>query len=499
MGKGGSSTSVEIPAYIEDAAKKNLTRADRISAIGSVPLSYGPTVAAFTPMQQSSFANTANVANSFGLNAPQQGYGFYGGLDAPTTYANGVTAYSAAPIYQNIMDAFGAARPGQKSYIDSFFIDPFSGSYGSNVMPFSDYTTYTNMTDDTTTSTTGGPSSGGSPSTSDPGSSSSVTIDPGYDINPVIIDNTITDAAGNPAPFLGPDVFDPDGNDNFLSNDEYNAAVSTIGDAIGNPNYNPDTDVIYGTSGQDAFINNAAAQEAADTLYNQNQVIYGPATGNNVTSLTTGGANWQDTVGQNNNSSGMSMEDMIDAQADAYQASGTTFDMKDPSTFISSSQAYNEPATITPVIGNNDTGSNSFSQTMANIFTPNDGTSYEDGKLVVDNKNDNDNQGSADSSDDCVIATHAVASGGFTPNMKREAVVWCMHKLHNRWWGEAVRRGYRYLGRQKIEQGKAREHYAEFRRYIDFASGKRRDLRGAITFSLRTAQFFAVGLIKRSA
>ena len=29
MGKGGSSTSVEIPAYIEDAAKKNLTRADQ--------------------------------------------------------------------------------------------------------------------------------------------------------------------------------------------------------------------------------------------------------------------------------------------------------------------------------------------------------------------------------------------------------------------------------------------------------------------------------------
>ena len=460
MGKGGSSTSVEIPAYIEDAAKKNLTRADRISAIGSVPLSYGPTVAAFTPMQQSSFTNTANVANAFGLNAPQQGYGFYGGLDAPTTYANGVTAYSAAPIYQNIMDAFAADRPGQKSYIDSFFIDPFSGSYGSNVMPFTDYTTYTNMTDDTTTSTTGGP--GTSTSTSDPGSSStntSVTIDPGYDINPVIIDNSITDAAGNPAPFLGPDVFDPDGNDNFLSDGNYDA----------------------------------------DTIYNNNQVIYGPATGNNVTSLTTGGANWQDTVGQNNNSSGMSMEDMIDAQADAYQSSGVTFDMNDPSTFISSSQAYNEPATITPVIGNNDTGSNSFSQTMANIFTPNDGTSYEDGKLVIDNKNDNDNQGSADSSDDCVIATHAVASGGFTPNMKREAVVWCMHKLHNRWWGEAVRRGYRHLGRQKIEQGKAREHYAEFKRYIDFASGKRRDLRGAITFSLRTAQFFAIGLIKRSA
>jgi hypothetical protein len=151
--------------------------------------------------------------------------------------------------------------------------------------------------------------------------------------------------------------------------------------------------------------------------------------------------------------------------------------------------------------GNNASGSNSIVQDIANFSTPDDGTSYVDGKLTYDSNNDSGGSSSSSSSsdDDCVIATHAVAAGGFTPNMKREAVVWCMHKLHNRWWGEAVRRGYRYLGRQKIEQGKAREHYAEFKRYIDFASGKRRDVRGAITFSLRTAQFFAVGLIKRNA
>ena len=154
------------------------------------------------------------------------------------------------------------------------------------------------------------------------------------------------------------------------------------------------------------------------------------------------------------------------------------------------------------MVGNTSSGSNSFAQEMANLATPNDGTSYVDGKLVYDSDNDSGGSSSGSSSsddDDCVIATHAVAAGGFTPKMKREAVVWCMHKLHNRWWGEAVRRGYRYLGRQKIEQGKAREHYAEFKRYIDFASGKRRDMRGGVTFLLRTAQFFAVGLIKRNA
>jgi len=99
----------------------------------------------------------------------------------------------------------------------------------------------------------------------------------------------------------------------------------------------------------------------------------------------------------------------------------------------------------------------------------------------------------------CVVATHAVESGAFTPHMKREAVVWCMAALHGKWWGEAVRRGYRHLATQKIEQGKAREHYAEFREYIAFANGKKRDLRGALTFITRTAQFFVVGIIKRGA
>ena len=112
----------------------------------------------------------------------------------------------------------------------------------------------------------------------------------------------------------------------------------------------------------------------------------------------------------------------------------------------------------------------------------------------------NDDGGYSGSSDDgCVVATHAVNSGAFSPATKREAVVWCMNVLHGKWWGEAVRRGYRHCGNKKIEQGKAREHYSEFRRYIGFASGKKRTLRGAVTFTLRTAQFFAVGLVKKDA
>jgi len=54
-GKGGSSTTtVEVPEYIEEAAKRNLTRADVISQIGYVPY-YGADVAAFTPLQEAAF------------------------------------------------------------------------------------------------------------------------------------------------------------------------------------------------------------------------------------------------------------------------------------------------------------------------------------------------------------------------------------------------------------------------------------------------------------
>ena len=99
----------------------------------------------------------------------------------------------------------------------------------------------------------------------------------------------------------------------------------------------------------------------------------------------------------------------------------------------------------------------------------------------------------------CVIATHAVAAGVYNNQTRREAEVWCMRRLHNKWWGEAIRRGYRYLGRQKIEQGKAHEHYQEFRDYIAFASGKKRTIKGAAHFVARTVQFFAVGIFKGDA
>jgi hypothetical protein len=141
-GKGGSTTSsVEIPEYIEKAAQRNLNKAERISQLGYVPY-YGPDVAAFTPMQQAAFQNTADVADAFGMGAPMSQQDIMGGMGAPTQYAGGVSGYSSAPIYQQSLDELARQRPAQKSYMDSFFINPYSGAPGSNAPMPIDYNMY---------------------------------------------------------------------------------------------------------------------------------------------------------------------------------------------------------------------------------------------------------------------------------------------------------------------------------------------------------------------
>jgi len=94
-GKGGSTTSqITIPEYIDAAARRNLDKAERISQIGFVPY------------------EGADVA---------------GGMPEPTAYAGGVRGYSAAPLYQEAVQTLGEKRPGQKAFIDSFFINPYTG------------------------------------------------------------------------------------------------------------------------------------------------------------------------------------------------------------------------------------------------------------------------------------------------------------------------------------------------------------------------------------
>lgn len=145
-GKGGTKTStVEIPEYIERAAQRNLNRAEQIAQMGYVPY-YGPDVAAFTPMQEAAMQNVASAAGAFGLATPTGAS--VTGMPTATEYAGGIRGYSSSPMFEQAQAELAARRPAQKSYIDSFFIDPVTGTYGANAPALVDYTQFGTAADE---------------------------------------------------------------------------------------------------------------------------------------------------------------------------------------------------------------------------------------------------------------------------------------------------------------------------------------------------------------
>tara|TARA_R110002012_G_scaffold126537_3_gene278485 strand:+ start:1357 stop:2613 length:1257 start_codon:yes stop_codon:yes gene_type:complete len=417
MGKGGSTStsSTEIPYWLEDAARRNLNQADRISRIGAVPMSYGPTVAAFSPMQNSSFLNTANQASAFGLDAPI-GTAVTGGMPAPTNYG-GVSGYSAKPVFDAITGEFRADRPAQASYIDSFFINPFTGTTGINAGNVSDIG-YEN------------------------------TVPVGVDGQPVISGGAGSGGSGGSDPYNGgdsvSDFLDPNGRFGLAEHMErqemnYAKAAQDAGDNILNYGQD-DRGGVHAIGYGGNTISPAKADEIGLTIKNTNP--FDMSFGDHVSQIGS---------------------DVVDI------ASNVPTPMNLATKALSSDE---------------DLPGNAFSR------------AFNIGAGKKDESSDSGYAGEA--GDGCVIATHALSTGVYNYQTRREAEVWCMRRLHDKWWGETIRRGYRYLGRRKIDQGKASEHYDEFKRYIAFATGKRRDLRGALTFTLRSVQFFAVGLFTRN-
>lgn len=393
MSKGGKSVETTIPKWLEDAAIRNLNQADRVSRMGPVPLSYGPTVAAFTPMQESAFSNTANLASAYGLDTPT-GTNVSGGMDAPTTYANGVRAYSALPLYNQTMEEFRADRPGQSSYIDSFFIDPFTGTPGSNMANVSN--------------------------------------------SPYVSGNSSSSISQND---------DPGGGDQSIGfGVPYKPEMIMVGDKMYDANARA-TDYFGDTPGHLELI--------GGDLKN-----IGIAAAKGSKPFGIGDASY-DIGGVNNPLNNPTLGDVLANEPAGY--------MYDPDTGSFNKKGFE----------------NTDTTVSTSVRPPTRGTDKSD---LPRTKGDGS----------CVIATHAVASGAYNYKTLRQAEVWCLRKLHNCWWGETIRRGYRYLGRSKIAQGKAHEHYDEFQRYIDFATGKKRTVKGALTFTLRSVQFFCVGIIKRS-
>lgn len=589
MSKGGSTTStVAVPEYIEKAAKRNLNKAEGISQIGYTPY-YGADVAAFTPMQQAAFQNTADTAGAFGTaggNMSQQD--IRGGMSEPTTFAGGVRGYSSAPMYEQSLEALAAARPGQKEYIDNFFIDPYTGRAGSNVQAPIDYEQYNTIADITAAQQasdlaiaqaqaggggdtysppvftpppidvpfTPGPVNKGLPTTLNDGSVYTSTGFAGAEAPYTIVTPTDVRPPGyvddTPSTFTelqqyydsspitggGPAImYNSDGTETNLGFDlgpsvEGGRGTIVPGQTttqIGIPgNFSPDPsnvgDLLISVHG---FTPEEAIASGYEPSFVSNPGTVNPpsetdiASGSNSGLLSGGGADNQGNFGQ--------VGDFFGKIGDSLGF--TNFDGSNPP----AGGTYTAPAALTPAQIANAAGSlNPFGGTGPVIGDPtsmtdlrtigsnsslgvntsdkaitgavsddgnwqevvNPGTNAITRTWVGDNNNDSNDKPSSNS--DCVVATHAVGSGAFTPNTKREAVVWCMNVLHGKWWGEAIRRGYRYLGRSKIEQGKAHEHYQEFRNYIAFASGKKRTIKGAIHFVARTGQFFAIGLIKRN-
>ena len=123
---GSKSTKTIIPENQQAAADANLARAQIAAAIGYTPY-YGPDVAAFTPVQEGVFRQTADTARAFGIDAPTTNRDIRGGLPRATEYAGGVRGYSSGDLFDQSLLELERRRPAQKEFIDSLFIDPVTG------------------------------------------------------------------------------------------------------------------------------------------------------------------------------------------------------------------------------------------------------------------------------------------------------------------------------------------------------------------------------------
>jgi hypothetical protein len=123
-GKGGSTTTTtQIPAWLEQAAQRNIAKGEEQSRIGYVPFS-GPEVAAMTPQQIQAMQNTNMAASAFGLGSVDP----MAGMPEAQTFAGGVQGYSSLPMYEQALAELQRARPGQFAALMAPFIDPVTGA-----------------------------------------------------------------------------------------------------------------------------------------------------------------------------------------------------------------------------------------------------------------------------------------------------------------------------------------------------------------------------------
>lgn len=335
----------------------------------------------------------------------------------------------------------------------------------------------------------------------------------------------------------------PKAEGSHLTQQFYDQQVQTIRDETGWKDYDPRVDTFAGSEYEDAYRDSAAAQEAADTLYSN---AVGVGAGNSLESgqysgvklldsvqsgvehlgqispllggAATKGMNWaRDTEGNVYRVGGprSAMEIAIDRETNARAANltpgsgtseytgrtiGTVTNNSDDGNFMTHEEilaAHAKSGTTNKYQNANQGPGATFASTPKQSakkagFDMNDPSTWS----APNDGGGNDDSSSKDGSDDgCVIATFAASTG--VDIGKRDAVQWCMSTLHGNFIGETIRTGYQTLGRKKINAGKAVEHFEEFKRYIDYARGERKDLRAALTFYGRSIQFFVVGLLEK--
>jgi len=127
MAGGGSNTqttTIEIPAYLQEAAQGLIARANQTSQIGYTPY-YGPDVAAMTPLQQAAISNTNLGASAFGLGGTASPMA---GMPAMQTFAGGLQGYSSGGLYDQALAQLQARNPGQFAALQAPFIHPQTGA-----------------------------------------------------------------------------------------------------------------------------------------------------------------------------------------------------------------------------------------------------------------------------------------------------------------------------------------------------------------------------------
>jgi hypothetical protein len=132
MAGGGSNTqttTVEIPAWLQEAAQGLMARANQTSQIGYTPY-YGPDVAAMTPLQEAAIANTNMGASAFGLGGTPSPMA---GMPAVQTFANGMRGYSSGGMYDQALAELAARNPGQYAALRAPFINPQTGAAPTGV------------------------------------------------------------------------------------------------------------------------------------------------------------------------------------------------------------------------------------------------------------------------------------------------------------------------------------------------------------------------------